>query len=98
LVPHALAQSTAGSVPRLEFESGYRNSAGGNTATLDRCMRDEQNARAKLATEWETFALADRKSCMELVGLGGGLRSYVELLTCLEMAKVVKSLPKDSKE
>ena len=61
-------------------------------------MRDEENARAKLAGEWESFRPADRTSCTELARLGGGLQSYVELLTCLEMAKDARGLPKESKE
>jgi hypothetical protein len=86
-------------VPRLEFASGCRDGAGANTAARDSCMRDEENARAKLATEWTTFAPADRTSCTQLARLGGGgLQSYVELLTCLEMAKIAKGLPKDAKE
>ena len=85
-------------MPRLEFASGCRDGAGGNAAARDSCMREEENARAKLATEWTTFAPADRTSCTQLARLGGGLQSYVELLTCLEMAKIAKGLPKESKE
>jgi hypothetical protein len=96
LTLRALAQSAAGEVPRLEFASGCRDGAGGNKATADRCIGDEEKARAKLATEWGTFAHADRTNCTALARLGGGgLQSYVELLTCLEMAKDAKSLPKD---
>ena len=94
----ARAHAQAGSVPRLEFASGCRDGAGGSTATQDRCMRDEEHARAKLATEWASFAHADRTSCTQLARLGGGLQSYVELLTCLEMAKEAKALPKQSRE
>ncbi len=62
-------------------------------------MRDEENARGKLAGEGERFRPADRTSCTELARLGGGgLQSYVELLTCLEMAKIARGLPKESKE
>jgi hypothetical protein len=92
----ALAQSAAGELPRLEFASGCR--AGGNKDTQDRCVRDEESARAKLATEWGTFPHGDRTSCTQLARLGGGLQSYVELLTCLEMAKEARALPKESKE
>lgn len=98
LALRALAQSAAGEVPRLEFASGCRDSAGGNKDTQDRCVRDEESARAKLATEWGAFPHADRTSCTQLARLGGGLQSYVELLTCLEMAKEARSLPKESKE
>lgn len=98
LSPPALAQNAAGEVPRLEFASGCRDTAGGNKGTLDRCIGDEEKARAKLATEWGAFPHADRTSCTQLARLGGGLQSYVELLTCLEMAKEARSLSKESKE
>jgi hypothetical protein len=91
----ALAQAVHANIPRLEFAQGCRDGAQGNAATQERCVVDEQKARDKLATEWEQFAHADRTQCTELAKLGGGLQSYVELLTCLEMAKIAKGLPKD---
>ena len=56
------------------------------------CERDENNARATLEKEWSQFTPSDQASCVRLVTLGGG-PSYVELLTCLELAKQVKELP-----
>jgi hypothetical protein len=50
------------------------------------CRRDEQEAQRKLQREWRQFTRAQRSSCVRLPGLGGD-PSYVELLTCLEMAK-----------
>jgi hypothetical protein len=54
--------------------------------------RDENVARDKLEQEWSQFSPAQRTECVRLVTLGGG-PSYVELLTCLELAKQVKELP-----
>jgi len=56
------------------------------------CERDEDNARATLEKEWSEFTPSDQVRCVHLVTLGGG-PSYVELLTCLEMAKQVKETP-----
>jgi hypothetical protein len=62
-------------------------------------MRDEQRARQQLAATWETFPHTDRTQCTALARLGGGgLQSYVELITCLEMAKAARALPKGAKE
>ena len=63
--------------------------AGRDTAA---CERDENNARAALEKEWSQFTLSDKAHCVRLGTLGGS-PSYVELLTCLEMAKQVKELP-----
>jgi hypothetical protein len=63
--------------------------AGRDTAA---CERDENNARAALEKEWSQFTLSDKAHCVRLGTLGGS-PSYVELLTCLELAKQVKELP-----
>ena len=88
----------ASGVPSLEFAQGCRNTAAGNTATLDSCMRDEERARQKLTNEWGEFPHADRTECTALAKMGSVLESYVELITCLEMAKQAKALPKEAKE
>ena len=56
------------------------------------CERDEINARTTLEKEWSQFTPSDQARCGRLVTLGGG-PSYVDLLTCLELAKQVKELP-----
>jgi len=66
---------------------------GSNTASG--CVADEQTARATLVSQWTQFATDSKSECMQVVGnVAVGLQSYVELLTCLQMAKDVKSLPK----
>jgi hypothetical protein len=65
---------------------------GGNPAG---CMTDEQNARTALVSQWTQFEPESRARCTKMVGDIAGTQSYVELLTCLQMAKDVKSLPKD---
>jgi len=59
------------------------------------CLTDEQNARTTLVSQWTQFAPDSRTRCMQMVGDPAGPQSYVELLTCLQMAKDVKSLPKN---
>ena len=56
------------------------------------CERDEINARTTLEKEWSQFTPSDKARCGRLVTQGGG-PSYVDLLTCLELAKQVKELP-----
>jgi len=59
------------------------------------CVTDEQNARATLVSQWTQFAPENRARCMQMVGDPAGPGSYVELLTCLQMANDVKSLPRN---
>ena len=60
-----------------------------NTAA---CQKDEGDARATLEKEWSQFTPSDKARCTRLVTVGGS-PSYVELLTCLEMAKGANELP-----
>src|SRR3984893_17861557 len=62
--------------------------AGGSTATFDRCSRDETGAFSELKREWAQFSGADQKTCLAATTTGG-FASYVELLTCLVMARDV---------
>jgi hypothetical protein len=58
------------------------------------CLQDERQARAKLQKQWRTFTRAERAHCRQLTTLGGP-PSYVELLTCLQIAKAARALPTD---
>jgi hypothetical protein len=60
----------------------------------ERCLKTENAAREQLARQWGKFAPADRSLCTQTARMGG-LASYVELLTCLEMKRDVATLPAD---
>jgi hypothetical protein len=45
--------------------------------------------------EWVQFATGDKASCTQAVSAIPGPESYVELLTCLEMARDARKLPKE---
>jgi hypothetical protein len=62
---------------------------------VEGCLRDEQNARTTLVSQWTQFAPDSRTRCTGMVGDPAGPQSYVELLTCLQMARDVKTLPKN---
>ena len=59
------------------------------------CLGDEQKAREVLVSQWTQFGPESRKECTQMVKHIAGAESYVELLTCLQAAKIVKSLPKE---
>jgi len=60
------------------------------------CQNDEKGARDKLQQEWAQFSATQRNQCAGFARLGSA-PSYVELLTCLEMAKQSSELPPESK-
>ena len=88
----------ADSVPKFDLERTCRAAADAGLSGRDsaECQRDEQDARSKLEKDWNQYSAAQRNQCDGLVTTGGA-PSYVELLTCLEMAKQAKELPEDSK-
>lgn len=61
----------------------------GSGYDLNHCIADETEARQQILDEWASFAADDRRQCAEEVATAGD-RSYVELLTCLEMARDVR--------
>ena len=65
------------------------------TAASDRsCLSDEQHARDKLLRQWSQFAPDDKTNCLQVENTAGA-PSYVELLTCLQMAAAATKLPGD---
>jgi hypothetical protein len=54
-------------------------------AAHDHCLMDEKQARDQLQKQWAQFNRSDKAQCIEETTMGGA-SSYVELLTCLEMA------------
>ena len=73
------------SVPAFDIARECRFE-GGSSDIFDRCVRDESDALKQLQTEWPKVADADRSSCVA-ESTSGGFSSYIELLTCLEMAR-----------
>ena len=63
--------------------------AGDPTVTFKQCMDSESADKATLQKEWSTFAAVNQQQCTAEVTMGG-LPSYTDLLTCLEMARDVE--------
>jgi hypothetical protein len=55
------------------------------------CIQSEKEVRNELVKQWSSFSATDRTSCESEARMGGD-SSYTELLTCLEMARDVRSL------
>jgi len=83
--------SIADEVPSYDLAPSCR--AETITAASDRsCMKDEQAARDALVKQWSQFASSDRVRCGQVEEIGGS-PSYVELLTCLQIAAAAKRTP-----
>jgi hypothetical protein len=59
---------------------------GGSTVEFDRCSQDEAAALEQLEANWAQFTGVDKSACLSVATVAG-FASYVELLTCLEMAR-----------
>jgi len=88
----------ADSMPKFDVERTCRPAAAVGLPGRDSasCQLDEQDARSTLEKDWTQYSASQRSYCKGFVALDRA-PSYVELLTCLEMAKQAAELPEDSK-
>jgi hypothetical protein len=63
---------------------------GGPDLAFSQCVQSEQAMRQKLAGEWSTFLPAEKTNCIG--SEAGGMASYTDLVTCLEMARDARQL------
>ena len=92
-----LVVTVADEVPAFDTAPGCRAAAQVAPEGFSACMKDEQDARTQLTSQWETFLASDRASCTQNE-TSGGSPSYVELLTCLQIARDARALPADKTE
>jgi hypothetical protein len=95
-----LVITVADGVPKFDIARGCRLDSTqaldlntGQNETVKRCVADEQQALTQLQTQWSQFLGSDKAQCTEEANIGG-TQSYVDLLTCLQAAKLAKQLPK----
>ena len=84
----AAAATPADRIPDFNVEPHCREIAAkaAPVGDADACLADERAALNQLAGEWGQFTLSERSYCTRLSTLGSQ-PSYVDLLTCLEMAR-----------
>ena len=83
--PAPAAHGAAGGVPNFDIRSSCRDAESAVSGTPSNCLADEELARGELTKSWGRYPSTERSRCAELSGMKG-FESYVELLTCLEMA------------
>ena len=95
-----LIMPVADSVPTLNVEQvcqGIAQQGGVSFHDTDiaeekkNCLDSEQAIRNELVKEWSSFSPADKVACTNESKMGGD-SSYTELLTCLEMARDVRTM------
>jgi len=82
-------------MPKLNVQPTCRAQSDGNEKSLESCLADEQRAHDQLARQWDQFARRDKAGCTQMASGYSGGQSYIEFLTCLEMARDASKLPKD---
>ena len=92
-----LVVAVAEEVPAFDTAPGCRAAAQVSPEGFNACMKDEQAARTQLASQWDKFVASDRATCTQNE-TSSGSPSYVELLTCLQMARDARALPADKAE
>jgi len=93
-----LTMSAADGVPNLNVQPSCKAAAEGIIGLkqdVDACLKSEQNVRGQLVQQWNQFLAEDRASCVRLATMSGG-GTYTELLTCLEIKRDARKLPKDT--
>jgi hypothetical protein len=81
------ASAALADAPTLNVQATCRATPAVNLdqqATYDNCMRSENAARDRLNKTWGKMRADWRSTCLKTTTLGG-IPSYVELLTCVEM-------------
>jgi hypothetical protein len=94
---HVLA--AAADTPRIDINATCRASVkavveamGDNTAvTMENCLSQQQAALAQMDKDWAKYPAKDRDECIHPKQYSP---SYVEWLTCLEIRRDVRNLPK----
>jgi hypothetical protein len=82
-------------VPVYDVSPSCRAAVTVMPGSFEACMNNEQTARAQLAATWDRFSGPQRDNCVQTEDNTGGPPSYVELLTCLQMARDAQSLPQN---
>jgi hypothetical protein len=81
-------------VPRLDVAQTCHAEASADPSETagSACIEDQQKARDQLINDWDRFASTDRSSCTAEATSIAGIASYVELLTCLQVARDARKL------
>ena len=80
-------------MPKFDITAACRGS--GQVETKAKCMQDEQAARDQLAKQWSQYKQSDASRCIQITTSRAAAAGYVELLTCMQAAKIEEKAPTD---
>ena len=99
LSANLLVAVAADGPPTFSVDATCKNAGAASVGDggTDGCMRSEREAKGTLEREWSRFGTSARSQCAQQPS-AGGLPSYVEMLTCLELASgtVPTNAPRNS--
>jgi hypothetical protein len=76
----------ADEIPAFDIARNCKSeTAGAAVSGPASCARDETQAKNQLSERWSSYSASQKKDCVG-ESTTGGEKSYVELLTCLEMS------------
>jgi hypothetical protein len=80
-------------IPALDINKSCKSvsSLAVGQVSSEKCVEQENAAKAELQKTWSTFAAGDRERCTGLA-TAGGYPSYIELLSCVQMARDARNL------
>lgn len=83
-----IGSAVADEVPTFDVAASCRagESIGTTKTAFSACLQKENQARDQLKAQWAQFKQRDKTTCIRLCNCGGVAGSYIELLTCLQMA------------
>jgi len=66
-------------------------------STFDQCMKGQQDDRQDMIKQWSSFSAEDRRHCVAVATMGG-VSSYTDLVSCLEMSRDARKLPSAARD
>jgi len=63
-----------------------------DSGSFDQCIKGQQDDRQDMIKQWSSFSAEDRRHCIAEATMGG-VSSYTDLVSCLEMSRDARKLP-----
>jgi len=68
-----------------------------DAGSFDQCIKGQQDDRKDMINQWSNFSAEDKRHCIAEATMGG-VSSYTDLVSCLEMSRDARKLPSAAKD
>jgi len=68
-----------------------------DAGSFEQCMKGQQDDRQDMIKQWSSFSAEDKRHCIAEATMGG-VSSYTDLVSCLEMSRDARKLPSASRD